>query len=130
MDGTLYNYDQLPQYNAFGIRIFKPYSKMVYLAQSCAGKALDVFLLYTLAVFIVSMFSSLVAYTIVMLPIVTQICEELCLDRNSKFAKMMFLSTMWVILIGYIATPIGHEVPVLILGLFEVTFGIKASLTK
>ena len=94
------------------------------------GRPWMFFFLYTLAVFIVSMFSSLVAYTIVMLPIVTQICEELCLDRNSKFAKMMFLSTMWVILIGYIATPIGHEVPVLILGLFEVTFGIKASLTK
>lgn len=94
------------------------------------GRAWVFFTLFAVANYILNMFLNIVSIVLIMLPVCKSICEELDYKPGDKFPQCLYLITMWVSLLGFSATPIGHSIPLMVMGLMEGTFGVAITVTQ
>ncbi len=81
------------------------------------------FAFYFAAIYIVGCFMDVAACALIALPVAKELCREIGYEDDSKFASCMYLGVIWFSMWGYAATPIGHTVSIIIMGLVESTSG-------
>ncbi len=83
---------------------------------------------YFAAIYIVGCFMDVAACVLIALPVARELCREIGYEDDSKFATTMFLGVIWFSMWGYAATPIGHTVSIIIMGLVESATGQAMSM--
>jgi sodium-dependent dicarboxylate transporter 2/3/5 len=83
---------------------------------------------YFAAIYIVGCFMDVAACALIALPVARELCREIGYEDDSKFATTMYLGVIWYSMWGYAATPIGHTVSIIIMGLVESTIGKTMSM--
>lgn len=80
------------------------------------------------AIYIVGCFMDVAACALIALPVAKELCREIGYEDNSKFSVTMYLGVIWFSMWGYAATPIGHTVSIIIMGLVETATGQAMSM--
>lgn len=91
------------------------------------GKPYIFLAFFLLANLLASFVMGVTAVVIIFLSMAESIWTNLGYQKEDKFAKAMALGVMWVSVVGYGATPIGHAVPLMIVGLAEANLGVTVS---
>lgn len=78
-----------------------------------------------LAGYLACVLTSVIEASVLMIPICESICKEMGYEREEKFPKMVYMGTMWAILLGFGATPMGHTIPLQYIALMQSLCGVE-----
>lgn len=79
--------------------------------------------LFLLADMILSYFMGLIAIVAIFMALAESICRDLGYGKDDKFTRCLYLGILWISVVGFGATPIGHSVPLTVMGLVEASLG-------
>ncbi|KPU44894.1 sodium-dependent dicarboxylate transporter SdcS [Oxobacter pfennigii] len=82
----------------------------------CKGRPWVFITLFLLSCLLIAMFLDCVPVTLIYLTMVDGLCQELGYEKGSKFGQALVAAVLWLVVIGYGATPISHPIAVLMLG--------------
>lgn len=75
--------------------------------------------MFAMAVYILNVFLNCTEVILLMIPVCKNICEEIGYKPGEKFPTCLYIILMWATLAGFAATPIGHGIPLMVIGLAQ-----------
>ncbi len=82
---------------------------------------------FLFAVYVVSLFMDMVTVPLICFPMAEELFKQLGYEKGDKFPKIICLGILTCVPLGFAATPISHTIPIIIIGMIGVDFGVNIS---
>ena len=89
----------------------------------CKGRPWVFVTMFLLSCFLVELFLDCTPVTLIYLTMIDGVCKELGYEKGSKFGKALTAAVIWLVAVGYAATPIAHPIAVIMMGYIEAAGG-------